>query len=651
MKRLVVGALLCLLAVNVLAPVRSSAAEAPTTAQALSLTPIQPLVEFDTPTKEEAAQCTMRAETENNQTAWIVRDKQGQILRRFADANGDNFVDLWCYYQDGLEVYRDIDSNFNKKADQYRWFNTAGTRWGVDKDEDGRVDLWRVLSSHEVAEQVVFALKTRDPSQAQARFALLLLTPAELNELGLGKDRADQIAASVKNAPAEFSKLLNEQKIVSPQSRYMDFGSARPATIPSGTGGSTKDVVVIDNASALVETGGKHEQVLLGTLVSVGGAWKLIGAPAIGGENQPGTFNLLTSTPPAATSDAAEGGPSDEMQKLMAELERLDRESDTLSPDKQAANIGARADALQRLAKITPEAERDQWYRQLADMLSVAAQSGNYPQGIEKLEQLQQSLTADGASNEAIAHAVYQRLWAQYTTSLNQPGADAAKEQEKWLAALQGFVDSYPTSADSAEALLQLGLYQEFLGKSDEAVKSYQRLVKDFPKAAPAQKGNGALRRLGSVGKPIQLRGNEVTGTGTVDLGSYRKKVTLIHYWATWCEPCKEDMVLLRDFHAKRGGRDFDIIGVCLDSNGAAAKQYLAQNRFPWKHIHEPGGLDGRLALELGIMTPPHMILVDQNGNVVNNNIHVPDLEPTLTKLLQPAANTATTPRTGAIPR
>ena len=48
----------------------------------------------------------------------------------------DNNVDQWCYYLDGLEVYRDIDSNFNKNADQYRWFHTAGTRWGVDKDED-----------------------------------------------------------------------------------------------------------------------------------------------------------------------------------------------------------------------------------------------------------------------------------------------------------------------------------------------------------------------------------------------------------------------------------------------------------------------------------------------------------------------------------
>jgi hypothetical protein len=142
-----------------------------------------------------------------------------------------------------------------------------------------------------------------------------------------------------------------------------------------------------------------------------------------------------------------------------------------------------------------------------------------------------------------------------------------------------------------------------------------------------------------SVGKPIRLSGKDIQG-GNVDLGNYRRKAVLIHYWATWCD--KADMVLLKDLYAKKGGRDFEIIGVCLDSDAAAAKQYLAQNNIRWKNIVEPGGLDGRLANEMGIMTPPVMILVDQSGNVANNNIHAAELEAALVKLASPAANTAT---------
>ena len=44
-------------------------------------------------------------------------------------------------------------------------------------------------------------------------------------------------------------------------------------------------------------------------------------------------------------------------------------------------------------------------------------------------------------------------------------------------------------------------------------------------------------------------------------------------------------------------------------------------------------------------MTLPLMILVDQNGNVANNNIHMAELESEYNRLTQPAANTANSAR------
>jgi hypothetical protein len=177
-------------------------------------------------------------------------------------------------------------------------------------------------------------------------------------------------------------------------------------------------------------------------------------------------------------------------------------------------------------------------------------------------------------------------------------------------------------------------MYQEFVGKTEEARKWYQQLVKDFPNAAPTPKATGALRRLTSIGSQIRLRGQDFQN-GTIDLAAapYRGKAVLIHYWATWSDRCKDDMVLLKDFYAKKGGRDFEILGVCLDAAAPAARQYLAQNRFPWKHVYEPGGVDGRLANEMGVMTLPLMILVDRDGRVVNHNVQLAELETQLTRL------------------
>ena len=99
----------------------TASADAPSVEQALKLAPVQKDVEYDRPSAQDAAGCTIKPEKQGGETGWIVRDASGQMLRRFADTNGDNVVDLWCYYQNGIEIYRDIDSQKNgSKADQYR---------------------------------------------------------------------------------------------------------------------------------------------------------------------------------------------------------------------------------------------------------------------------------------------------------------------------------------------------------------------------------------------------------------------------------------------------------------------------------------------------------------------------------------------------
>ena len=112
----------------------------PDPAQALALRPIQKDVDYERPDATAVKQCIVKQETRNGGAGWVVRDATGRLLRAFLDSNADNKIDLWCYYNNGVEVYRDVDGNYNSKADQYRWLGTAGIRWGIDKDEDGKID-------------------------------------------------------------------------------------------------------------------------------------------------------------------------------------------------------------------------------------------------------------------------------------------------------------------------------------------------------------------------------------------------------------------------------------------------------------------------------------------------------------------------------
>ena len=602
-------------------------AAAPTVDQALKLVPMQKDLEYHIPTADEIKSCNVKGEKQGEHSAWVVRDAAGQILRRFVDTNGDNIVDQWCYYRDGIEVYRDIDKNFNGKADQYRWVNTAGSRFGTDDNEDGKIDSWKNISAEEVTYELIRALADQDA----ARFSRLLLTEAELRSLGLGADREKELAAKLKAAPTEFAALARRQTMVVGKSAWINFGATRPGLVPEGTEGSTKDLVVYENALAMIETGGKHGQVHVGTLVRVGELWRLVEAPQIAeGKTDLAEAGIFFKSPAPKSPSAAEtaASPAGRSQRLLVELEALDKTGDqALTSEAQLKFNTRRADLLEQLAaEATTAEDRAQWISQLADTVSAAAQSGGYPSGVTRLQALYEKLAVDAASKELTAYVKFRYLSAEYAQSIQAPKADFPKIQTKWLADLEQYVSDYPDSSDAAEAMMQLGVAQEFAGQEEDAKKWYNKISARFPTSNPGKKAAGAIKRLDCVGQSIRISGKSSTGQ-TVDLSQFKGKVVLLHYWATWCEPCVSDIGTIKQLYAKHGAAGFIPLGINLDANNKAVVDFLKTNKLSWPQLLEPGSLDGRLANELGIMTLPTMILIDKDGRVLNRNINMTEVE------------------------
>ncbi len=605
----------------------------PSADQALKLTPIQRGVDFARPTAQQAAKCKISARKIGRHVGWVVEDPDGLVLREFVDTNGDNVVDQWSYFKDGMEVYRDIDADFNGKADQYRWFHTGGSRWAADKNEDGQIDAWKTISAEEVTAEVIAALAGRDAE----RFGRLALTSDELRSLGLGRQKAESLSKKIGHLASEFGSLAARQKAVTRDSRWVQFSGTRPGTVPAGTDGSTKDLLAYENVVAIFRTGDEHGQVEIGTLVKVGDRWRVIDVPRVISEDQAespsaGFFFQASVVNRGKTPTA---GPSEEAQQLLTDLEKLDQAADRATTSEQKAQFNARrADLLEQIAdKARSPADRDMWLRQLADTISVAVQSGVYPDGAERLEMLFGKLKDSDADKDLAAYVKFRQLTAEYGLSLQASKPDFAKIQTKWLETLEQYVADYPASPDAAEAMLQLAIAQEFAGQEDKAKKWYGRIVKDFPDSPAAKKAAGARTRLDSVGKTITLVGSSLSG-GQVDLAKYRGRVVLIQYWATWCEPCKRDMPLLKELLSKYDG-SLSVIGVSLDNSRKDLADYLAENRLPWPQIFEKGGLDSRPANQLGILTLPTMILLDQQGKVVNRNVQTSELASELKKLIR----------------
>ncbi len=607
-------------------------AATPTAAAALGLTPIQRDVEFDTPSKADAEKCIIKAEKNGKVSGWVVYDPAGQPLRKFLDTNGDNKVDLWCYYKNGVEVYRDVDSDYNGKADQYRWLGTEGVRWGLDRSESGRIDSWKIISPEEVTAEVVAALRDRDTQ----RFTRLLLTADELKSLGLGPDTQKKLEKKIADAAAGFAALAQRQTVVGPQTKWAHFGGSRPGMVPAGTNESTKDLIVYENVAAVVETAGKHSQIVIGTLIKVGDAWRVIDLPQNldSAQNTFAAGGFFFHGPGAEHMDPValqEGGVSQELQNLIVELEKTHTPLASATGAQRKTLRGKQADLLEKIIEAALDDQRENWIRQFADTLSEAIQTGDYPEGESRLTSMVRRLEEESGDQDLAAYVKFRLMTASYAQKYQQPNADYAKIQEEWLKELEAFVEKYPNSDDASEATLQLALGLEFAGKDDDARKYYERIVKNDPTGARAKKAAGAVRRLDSVGKTLAFRGTTLEGR-PLDLASLRGKWVVLHYWATWCDPCKDDMKTLKQIQAKYAQKGLTIVGVNLDSERNDAAAFLRTNSYPWSHLWEEGGLDSRLANELGVLTLPTMLLIDDQGKVVRRNLHVSELESELEK-------------------
>lgn len=614
--------------------------QSPSAEQALGLQPVQKDVDIAKPAAADLPKCTIKAEKIGGHTGWVVRDPAGQILRRFLDTNGDNVVDQWCYYDAGIEVYRDIDTNQNNKADQYRWLNTAGTRWGLDTNEDGTIDRWKQISAEEAAAEAVRALATRD----EKRFERLLLTSEELGQLGLGKRHTDELTQMLAEAPKTFRASASaggtKTSLASySESKWVHFGSSRPGVVPSGTEDSTRDLTVYENVIAMVEAEGKSSQVQIGTLIRVGDLWRIVAAPEPLGDQQTelASSGFFFKTPTAARPEGATADPSEntKYQEALARLEKLDQSINQTTDPAQLATLHAqRADLAEQLANLSDSVEdKSTWIHNLADTVSAAVQQGQYPQGVERLRALQSKLTAANEA-ELAAYVQFRVLMADYGLKLATQPNDFVKVQQEWLGSLQKYVTDFPKSPDTAEAMMQLAIAYEFAGQEEDAKKWYGGIVAQFPSSSNAQKAAGAKARLESVGKVLQMKGPTIDGR-QLDLAELRGKVVLIHYWATWCEPCKLDLAQIKEMQAKYGSSGLAVVGISLDSRPEELQAFLKSTRLSWPQLYEPGGLDNRLANSLGILTLPTMILLDKQGKVANRNIHVSELDREIGALLK----------------
>jgi TolA-binding protein/peroxiredoxin len=630
-----------------LLPESAMAQQAKLTAEQLlrQYVPLQKGVEYDTPKPEELAKCRLVQE----KNSYVIYGPANEPLRRFTDSNGDGPPDMFRYYRLGLEVYREVDSNGDYKArkntrpDQFRWMNWGGTRWGVDADEDGRIDTWKVISAQEAARVAVEALIAGDLKA----LSTVMLNDADIQALKVPAVMAKQLQDAAADLPKKAQASVANAKVLNTRSVWVRFDPPPPGLVLAEQSGAARDLVVYENAMAYVQNGEKLDLISVGEMVQVGDVWKLVSVPTpldTSGQAVVVMGGILMQSGMGGDSAGPTQEMSADMQKSLADLQKLDENS----PPPDAApktlvdyNV-SRANLSEKLAGLSrTEDEQLQWIQQLTDSLSTAAQSGLYPDGLVRLQQLE---TTVKANQKLLGYVYYRRLMAEYAVRLKEDDkaaddAAARKSREAtqkwWFEQLENFAKQWPASEDAPDAVVQLAISYELMGRIDDAKAWYGQLARNYPKTEGGVKAAGALRRLSLTGNPLQLAGKNLQGQ-PISIEQYRGKVVLVVFWASYAQPFLADAETLKSVYAKHQKSGFEIVGINMDPDAAAANAWLGSNAIRWQNLREAPQQAGAQPGDFGfgIVSVPTMFLVNKEG-IVEGGITSRNLDLAVDALVQ----------------
>jgi len=100
-----------------------------------------------------------------------------------------------------------------------------------------------------------------------------------------------------------------------------------------------------------------------------------------------------------------------------------------------------------------------------------------------------------------------------------------------------------------------------------------------------------------------------------LSLSSYKGKVVLLNFWATWCEPCREEIPLMNQLVAKFKDKGFVILAVSIDDEDSTVSNFMKDNKMNFTVLRDPSQNVARSSYK--VFGYPFSFLINKNGVIV----------------------------------
>jgi peroxiredoxin len=127
-------------------------------------------------------------------------------------------------------------------------------------------------------------------------------------------------------------------------------------------------------------------------------------------------------------------------------------------------------------------------------------------------------------------------------------------------------------------------------------------------------RSSATVREMGSVklGQPAPDFSTLDLSNSLVSLASYHgKKVVLLDFWATWCSPCRMEMVELQSLQDKFKDNGFEVLSLNQGEAADDVRRFIERKKYGFHVLLDS---DGAASAKYGVRAIPTLVLVDKDG-------------------------------------